>query len=110
MKIFYALLATLIVMGCPIPEPKPPVVNPDASQDASEDAMDSSLRYPVCAKACEKLAILGCPEAMPMDAGKSCYLLCADATESKKFDLKPACIADSKSIDDVKACGTVRCK
>lgn len=90
--------------GCPQPSPKPP---PNDASDAAP-LPDSGPSAP-CEAACAKLAALGCPEADTLDGGKSCAQLCLDSEASGKFNLKPACVAGAQTVEQVRACGTVRC-
>ena len=111
-----ASLATFLaysLVACPPPIPKPPPIDAaDASESVdageSESNVDAS-RFPSCVSACAKMKSLGCPEAETPDGGKTCYRLCADAEASKKFNLKPACIAGCGDIACVRGCGSVRC-
>jgi len=106
MAIFFAYSTT----GCPAPAPQHPVVDvSDASVDPSDD-VDGAVRFPACQAACARLRSLGCPEASTPDGGRSCYRLCADAEESRKFDLKPACVAGALDVATVRSCGSVRCQ
>lgn len=117
-----AIFFAYATAGCPTPAPKPPPHDASDASDAPFDAgfdgpvpegePDAALKYPACAAACAKMAekAIDCPEAAKPDGGKTCYRLCADAEESGKFNLKPACIAGAKDVAGVRACGTVRCK
>lgn len=91
--------------GCKVPAPKPPLV--DAS-DASTATLDAALQD-ACSAACGQLGKLGCPESNTPDGGKSCVQLCRDAEASGKFSLKPMCVSGAQTIEQLKACGTVRC-
>lgn len=117
MRTILSLLAVALLIGCPQLPPKPPVTDGDAAVDSAvldsasmSDGFDGTYKPDVCSKACSKMSELGCPEGMPADAGKSCYTLCMDTQASKKFDLKPECIAVAKSVAEVRGCGTVRCQ
>lgn len=63
----------------------------------------------ICARACDNLRSLGCPEAAPVDAGLSCYQVCAVARSNSHIDLKPECLAAAPDRPSVRSCGTVRC-
>lgn len=104
------------ITGCPLP-PEPPQGDvtdggyPPGPLDSAdtEDPPVELATFPICAKACAALKRLGCPEAERPDGGSTCYAVCAKAEKSGKFGLRPNCVAASKTITDVKACGTIRC-
>lgn len=60
-----------------------------------------------CETACVRLAELGCPEARMTPDGTTCPTACHRA--ERYVDLRHACIVHAASVDDVRACGTVRC-
>jgi len=78
-------------------------------QPSTDAATDGEVKVPACGEACVQLAKLGCPEATPKQGEESCYVVCARAEETKRFSLKPACIAKAATVDEARACGTVRC-
>lgn len=110
----------LLALGCPAPEPKQPETIQDAGADGfpqtsgdpgdSEDPTVAAALFPDCVKACVTLHTLGCPEAEKPAGGKTCYAICRDAEKSVGFSLKPACVAQAKSVTEVRACKTVRCQ
>lgn len=63
----------------------------------------------ICTRACDNLHALGCPEAAPVDAGLTCYQVCARARANTHIDLKPECLAAAPTRAAVRSCGTVRC-
>lgn len=128
MKAIFVLIIGCCLLGCP-PSPKPPVVDAsDASLDVGDagpqidatavvdaavdpdEAPDGTVKNKACAAACAKMKALGCPEAVKPDGGQTCYNVCAHAESSGKFSLKPDCVASKNTIEELKTCGTVRCK
>lgn len=107
MKPFMMLLAMMFALtACPsAPAPKPPTSDPDAGADQEE--MDAAV--PACARACINLRKHACPEAAQLDAGKSCYRVCADSESSGKSTLKPDCVATATTDEGIRACGP-RCQ
>lgn len=77
--------------------------------DAGEEQLDGTKKISPCGDACVQLAKLGCPESTPKPGEESCYVVCARAEETKRFSLKPTCIAKAATVAEVRACGTVRC-
>lgn len=57
-----------------------------------------------CPGACATLAKLHCPEATP-----TCVTFCTDAEESGFLSIHPECVAESRDVSGVRACG-VACK
>jgi hypothetical protein len=113
------LAGLLALVGCPPPF-APDLQHADAADgsypqgvgdpaDADDPAIEAAA-YPTCARACAALKRLGCPEAERPDGGGTCYAVCAQAEASGKFGLRPSCVAASKSLVDVRACGSVRCQ
>lgn len=120
------ILLLVQALGCPkpLPNPEPPdaVVDggeggvavdaapwaPDASPELPA-TVDGATACPACKGACEALERLGCPEAHP-DGGDGCYAVLSHAQASKKFDLRPYCLAAAKTREELARCGTVRCK
>lgn len=111
MRLLLAL--ALALAGCPAPEPAHPELaeggRPPADSPDAEDPPEGSAAIPACSRACAALERLGCPEAERPDGGRTCYAVCADAERGGKFSLKPSCVAASKSVAELRACGTVRC-
>lgn len=79
------------------------------SEDDLDNVKDGAIRYPVCKSACDNLKKLGCIESKQLDGGQDCYSICAHAESTRKFDLHPACVANAKTVDAVRACGPIRC-
>lgn len=96
-----------------------PVVTPTVDADASlvveagvaeaSTADESVTMPPLCVKVCTNLARLHCPEAVTPDGGKPCVEVCQHS-EAIGLTLKPSCVAAAKTLDELRACGTVRCK
>ena len=107
MIISLAVVALHVLGGCPRPSPVVPQVDADGGDDAGMDAPDEASL--VCAKACAALKKIGCPEAETTPKGDSCVVVCNHTQASKKFDMKPACLAKAETVGDVQFCGTVRC-
>lgn len=119
MVIVVAIFFAHTIGGCPTPAPKPPpvpdasdasVVDPGLVPDPDDPGEAADASSPACVHACSQLKKLGCPEAAKPDGGKTCYKVCADAEASGKFSLKPMCVAGAQSIEQLRTCGTVRCK
>ena len=68
---------------------------PDVTDAGDEDA---------CARACGRLAALGCPEAEPTDAGAPCVEVCRNTEASGVVTFAPECVANATSCDDVDRC------
>jgi hypothetical protein len=98
--------------GCPAPAPVVPTVDAtDAASDSGDDAavvLDAAGTQ--CMRACATLKKLGCPEAETPDGGDTCVTLCQRAQDTRKFDMRPQCVSDAGSVEQLRACGTVRCK
>ena len=105
--------ACMLLTACP-PPPKPVPTDADAApaptQDASTDAPVDAAPAKPCVSACARLSELGCPEALPVDGGSTCLQICEQAEATGKFNLKPQCISAAKTVEEVRACGSVRCK
>ncbi len=97
--------ASWLALGCP-PEPTKPTPPTPREDDAGPYIPSPDA----CASACAKLADLGCPESKQVPGGKSCEDICRQAEESGQMRMKPDCIATSKSVEDARACGSVRCR
>ena len=100
--------------GCPHRSPLTPPNDADAGWgediDPSQDPdalVDAGREIGVAA--CTRLAKLGCPEAERVAGRDSCVVVFRKAQAEQLTDLKPACVAASKTVDAVRACGTVRC-
>ena len=114
----FAGIALLCLWGCPRTPETPdastdagaPIADAEPGQHEPFDAPGSTYRVPACAAACANLKRQGCPEAERQPGEDTCYVVCRKAQETGKIDFKPQCIADAKSIEAVKACGTYRCK
>ena len=93
------LAATMLLIAClgscrPAVQPPPDVDDADA-----EDA-----RVSPCARACERLHALGCPEGEPSRNGTSCLDVCRTAGVL----VNAPCVARAPTIDAIHACN-VRC-
>ena len=55
-------------------------------------------------------AELRCPEADDADGGDSCEVACRHAQEGGLTDLRPRCLAAAKTVDELRACGSVKCR
>lgn len=119
MGLTLAIFFAYSTLGCP-PTPSPVTPTNDASDAAlpiltdatgplAPDDADAAGSKSACARACVKLASLGCPEAQTPEGGLSCSLVCSNADANGHFDLKPACIAAAKDVAAVRKCGSVRC-
>lgn len=91
------------------PEPPITIVDIDAQKDADDDASYDAARFPACTRACRNLKALGCPEAEKEDGGLSCYDVCAKAEASGKFTLRPDCVADAGTKEQLRDKCRVRC-
>ena len=122
-RIVFLFALTVACVRCP-DSPKPLPVDAgtdvwrdlDANADAIEivdatdaEAMDGAKRS-ACARACAVLTALKCPEAEAPPGGDPCSVVCQRTEDAKKISLKPLCVADAKTVEAVRACGTVRCK
>ena len=113
MKTALVTLALSLAVSCCKPA-SCPSVTPDGdagSVDAAEHDLDA-VKLDDCARACAtmRLPSIRCPEADPVDAGDSCETVCRHVATTGLTDLKPKCIASAKTVEEVRACGTVRCK
>lgn len=94
------VILSLFLLGC---SARPVTPNPpDADASVHVDGGDA------CYAACVTLVNLGCPEGNP-SSGASCIDVCVHTEQTGVFELKPSCIASARTVDGVKACGTVRC-
>jgi hypothetical protein len=100
-----ALVAQLVVaalLGADCGRSVPPPVAPPVDAGIAEAGASSS-----CAAACARLAELECPEGAPTKGGESCEAVCISASSVQAFPL--ACISVAGSVEEVRACGRVRC-
>lgn len=106
--------AGVIVIGCPKPIPVPPPnTDTDAALDSDPDSDFDAIKQDDCARACANMRLpsIQCPEADPPKAGEeSCEAVCRHASKSGLTDLKPKCVASARTANEVRACGTVKCK
>jgi len=96
--------------GCPSPAPVVPTVDATDAAIVIDDAAVLDATGTQCMRACATLKKLGCPEAETPDGGDTCVALCQRAQDTKKFDMRPQCVSDAGSVEQLRACGTVRCK
>jgi hypothetical protein len=61
-----------------------------------------------CERACMHLSELGCPESRITPGGTTCPTACRRASQLVDMDLE--CVVSSRDRDEVRACGTVRCR
>ena len=108
-----ALVLIVVFVGCPTTPAFPPQVAdaaPWGYEDGSTGPNGPKPAHPVCDRACVNLRALGCPEGTPVTGGDSCEDVCARSDLSGHFSIKPQCLADSGSVEQLRACGTVRCQ
>lgn len=58
-----------------------------------------------CAPACKVLVSFNCELGQPTPGGKTCTDLCLEALGSGYMYWPSTCISQSRSIDDIEACG-----
>ncbi len=73
--------------------------------DTSSEALGLST---VCARACKNFAVLGCPEAWKLPAGRTCVETCKAIAPISKFD--PLCVEKAKDVVAVRKCPQISCK
>lgn len=100
------LLAAMlsVLFGCRVITPNADPPEPPFTVVETTDG------FSFCRDACKRLSELGCPEALTPDGGRSCYQLCTDIESNGKFALRPGCVSAARTVDQVRACGTVRCR
>ncbi len=92
------LVYVCALAACKLTNPVP--VEPD--YPSTDDAGSSS-----CARACLNFERLGCPEARHTDTGISCTDVCLRSSALVKHPL--TCWVKAKTVDELRACGGVRC-
>lgn len=101
MRPFAFVLLAAVLAGCP---PAPTSCQPPSPQaDAAPPDGDA------CERACSNIKALGCPEGEPK-TGESCVMVCRHTQVTGLTDLQPECLAAARSVDDVRACHTLKCK
>lgn len=80
------------------------VAEEEFSADQSPEAL--SLSTP-CALACNRLAVLGCPESRKPPAGKSCIEICTSIQTISSYS--PTCVSAAKDVASVRKCPAIRC-
>lgn len=98
MKKSLILVAFFCGCRCTTPTPVP----------AADVGTDTNLDD--CGKACVNLKLLDCPEGDDNDGGDSCYVVCRHTQTSGLTNLKPSCLSSAKSVEEIRACGTAKCK
>lgn len=85
----------------------PAAVSAVFSADAAyPDAAPSPDSDPTCVRACDRMRVLGCPEARSVPGGSSCIDVCTDAVRSHQLgNIDPACIAVAPDVAGVRKCG-----
>jgi hypothetical protein len=109
-KSFATLLVAAIALACmapvciPVPSPAP---LPDASlpADASTPDVDMDAAATPCARACARLASLGCPEM-----GAACVQTCQHLVVTNLTPFSPDCVIAAETIETVRKCPAVRCR
>jgi len=94
LKVIAYLCWPLLTLGCPVEAPK----------------LSGPPQYPddVCGHACENLERLQCPEAKPVDGGKTCLEFCDQAKTDARLRLHPGCVASATTREELHTC-KVRC-
>ena len=83
-----AMALVLFVVGCTVqPVPVDPPLPPSG-----------------CARVCERLAELKCPEAEPTPEGQTCEQVCDNVQASGIVQLNTGCIANAASCDAALEC------
>lgn len=111
------LAIAMLLVACtkpPPPNPAGPAIELDASRMGDVTPSDAEYDEPEggsspCARACTNLRALGCPEGARNASGESCASVCNRAL-ADGFQIRPDCIASGVNVDQVRACGRVRCQ
>ncbi len=74
---------------------------------AADDSAEALGLSTPCARACNRLAQLGCPESRKPVAGKTCIETCTSISAISSFS--PACVTAAKDVTSVRKCPQVRC-
>lgn len=93
MRVFLLSLAGAVALAGCTPRPPPPPPPAPAPSDTSAEA------------ACSTIARLRCPEATL--TGPSCPAVIRRAEELR--DMHLPCVAGARTVDELRACGSVRC-
>lgn len=116
MKNLISILTISVVACIPSKFPEPSTtddagVDAGVIVDASDDAPETLVSVGVskCTKACKTLSDLGCPESKIPPPG-DCVSTCIHMQNTRGMDMRPECVAASKSVSEVRKCGTVRCE
>jgi hypothetical protein len=78
------ILLLVLLVGCEVLPPRPPVTE-------------------TCANACANLRRLGCPEGEPTEAGASCEQVC-DNAQASPAPLPTGCVAQATTCDAATNC------
>jgi hypothetical protein len=102
-----SVLTILLLLGiaCPSP-PLPPVPPGPAPATLDSGAPDTPLPAATAENACANLAALQCPEGLRAD----CISVTQKAIDLHTTDLKLGCLVAAKTVEAVRACGTVLCR
>lgn len=98
----------LLVVSCRTREPEPYVPEwypgPLEVVVPAPEGSPAAVASP-CGQACSNLYRLGCVEGRP--SGTSCYTACIRMAALQR--IPAACWARANSVDELRACGRVRC-
>lgn len=102
-----AIALALIIYALGACEPKPPPPVPAPMLDAGWVFEDAGTLEEA---ACQNLRRLGCPEGDGVAGGRSCEETFLMEANRVFVNFRPECIAAASSVEQVRACQTVRCR
>lgn len=102
MKNLWLVVVAVALVGCPSAKPEP-VTPPPAP-------LEGGAPVDMVAAACMRLRELGCPEGDGVDGGQSCETVMRKVASSGAFAMKADCLAFADTVQQARACGTVRCQ
>lgn len=102
-----AIAIALIAYTLGACDPKPPPPVPAPILDAGWVFEDAGSMEEA---ACQNLRRLGCPEGDGVAGGRSCEETFLMEANRVFVNFRPECIAAASSVDQVRACQTVRCR